>query len=204
MVKKIIAAFDFDGTLTYHDTLVPFLRFVFGNWVVMGKLIFLLPRLVGFPLGLISRQEAKELILTSFLKGLPLAKVELPGEKFAKEKLPLLIRKDAYQRLKSHQAEGHICVLISANLSFYLEPWGKQEGLDSVLTSRLEVKNQVITGKLQGKNCWGEEKVRRLEEVYGPKEGYILYAYGDSRGDQELLELADYPSRRGKEALKNR
>lgn len=193
MEKKIIAAFDFDGTLTYRDTLVPFLRFAFGNGTVIRKLFFLLPWLAGFPLGLISRQEAKELILTSFLRGMPLAKVELLGKDFAEKKLPSLLRKETYQKLKHHQTEGHICVLISANLSFYLEPWGNNEGLDSVLASRLEVKNQVITGKLSGKNCWGEEKVRRLEEIFGPKKNYILYSYGDSRGDLELLNLADYP-----------
>ena len=44
-----------------------------------------------------------------------------------------------------------------------------------------------------GKNCWGTEKVRRLQELVGSKEGYVLYAYGDTRGDRELLEYADHP-----------
>jgi phosphatidylglycerophosphatase C len=191
-VLPVIAAFDFDGTLTYRDTLIPFLRFAFGDWVVLKKIFALLPHLAGFPLGLISRQKAKELILTSFLKGLPLSTVNTWGKAFAESKLRFLIRNKIYQKLKKHQAEGHTCVLISANLSFYLEPWGEQEGLDGVLASRLEVdSNGVITGRLQGKNCWGEEKVRKLVEAYGPKVGYTLFAYGDSKGDQELLDFAD-------------
>lgn len=189
----VIAAFDFDGTLTHRDTLIPFLRFTFGNWVVLRKLLVLLPRLAGFPLGFISRQEAKELILTSFLKGLSIEQVNQWGKEFAEKKLPSLLKKEIYEKLKWHKEQGHTCVLISANLTFYLEPWGKSEGLEAVLASELEIEEEVVTGKLKGKNCWGEEKVRRLEEVFGPKEGYTLYAYGDSRGDQELLELADFP-----------
>lgn len=189
----VIAAFDFDGTLTYRDTLVPFLRFSFGNWVALKKFTALLPRLAGFPLGWISRQDAKELILTSFLKGMSIGKVNALGKEFAEKKLSSLIRSDTYQKLKWHQKQGHICVLISANLSFYLETWGKQEGFSTVLASSLQTENQLVTGKLKGKNCWGEEKVRRLQDAFGPKTGYTLYAYGDSRGDKELLELADYP-----------
>lgn len=204
MIKDlpVIAAFDFDGTLTHRDTLLPFLRFAFGNWVVLKKLLVLLPRLMGFPLRLISRQEAKELILTSFLKGMPLEKVNIWGKKFAEGKLRSLIRENTYQKLRWHQAQGHTCVIVSANLSFYLEPWGRLEGLEVVLASKLALNsNQVVTGKLEGKNCWGEEKVRRLKEAFGPKEGYVLYAYGDSRGDQELLKLADHPFKTGRHLL---
>jgi phosphatidylglycerophosphatase C len=191
---KIIGAFDFDGTLTYRDTLLPFLKFTFGTKVLAKKFLPLLPRLASFPLGLISRQEAKELILTAFLQGLPLSTVEAWGRAFAKGKLPSLIRKEVYQTLKWHQEQGHTSVLISANLSFYLKPWGECEGFDAVLASELEVDHDgLVTGKLKGKNCWGEEKVRRLEVAFGKKEGYMLFAYGDSRGDKELLDFADYP-----------
>lgn len=191
---KILAAFDFDGTLTRRDTLVPFLLFAFGKKKVAWEFFRLLPRLAGFPLGLISRQRAKELILTTFLKGLNVSVVNALGKAFAISTLPSLLRKDTYAKLKWHQTQGHTCVLISANLSFYLAPWAALEKLDAALTSELEVdENQNITGKLKGKNCWGEEKVRRLEIAFGPKKGYTLFAYGDSRGDKELLELAENP-----------
>lgn len=194
----VIAAFDFDGTLTYQDTLIPFLNFTFGPKFTLKKLLRLLPQLSCFLIGLKTRQEAKELILSSFLKGLPLSTVNAWGKDFAQNKLSSLIRNETYQKLKMHQSQGHTCVLISANLSFYLAPWGEFEGLNAVLASELEVNgSQKITGRLLGKNCWGEEKVRRLEEAYGPKQGpkknYTLFAYGDSRGDKELLKLADYP-----------
>jgi phosphatidylglycerophosphatase C len=35
--------------------------------------------------------------------------------------------------------------------------------------------------------------MRRLETLLGPRDGYTLYAYGDSRGDKALLSAADFP-----------
>lgn len=85
-------------------------------------------------------------------------------------------------------------MLISASVDTYLVPWAQRVGFDKVATSLLEIDaNQCITGRLVGKNCWGPEKVRRLQELVGPKEGYVLYAYGDTRGDRELLQYADHP-----------
>ena len=46
---------------------------------------------------------------------------------------------------------------------------------------------------LAGLNCKGPEKVRRLAAHLGPLEGLTLEAYGDSRGDRELLQAAALP-----------
>jgi phosphoserine phosphatase len=46
---------------------------------------------------------------------------------------------------------------------------------------------------LAGANCKGPEKVRRLEAHLGTLVGLELEAYGDSRGDRELLEVATVP-----------
>jgi phosphoserine phosphatase len=44
------------------------------------------------------------------------------------------------------------------------------------------------------KNCYGQEKVNRLLEVEPDRKNYYLYAYGDSRGDREMLAFADFPT----------
>jgi glycosyltransferase 2 family protein len=41
--------------------------------------------------------------------------------------------------------------------------------------------------RLASPNCKGPEKVRRLEQHLGPLEGLTIEAYGDSKGDRELL-----------------
>lgn len=193
-MKPTVAAFDFDGTLTYHDSLIPFLCFMFGHPKTYAKLLGLLPYLAAFPLGLISRKDAKEAILTAFLKDSALRFLETQAALFAKEPLMKLVKPQAWQKYQWHLSQGHTCVLISANLSLYLTPFGKQAGFTHILATELATSaDQLLTGKLLGENCWGEEKVRRLDALFGPKKEYLLYAYGDSKGDEPLLKLADFP-----------
>ena len=48
-----------------------------------------------------------------------------------------------------------------------------------------------LTGRFKTKNCFGQEKVDRLLQAEPHREDYFLTAYGDSRGDRELLAFAD-------------
>lgn len=193
--KTVVAAFDFDGTITKRDTLISFLTFTAGKWQTAKKLTFLSPQLISYLLKLCSRQEIKEAVLDRFFKGMPYHQLEEMGEAFAKSStLSRLIHPAALKRLEWHRRQNHRCILISASIDTYLKPWSIQKGFNELICSKLEVDQKgIVTGHLDGLNCWGAEKERRLLEVVGPRENYILYAYGDSRGDQELLSLADYP-----------
>ena len=194
--KPIIAAFDFDGTLTCCDSLLPFLIYCFGPWKTALGLVQVLPTLLAYLVSLSSRQQTKEKILQRFFKGLSSQELRQMGSNYADTSLQRLLKPDILQKLKCHQSQGHRCILISASIQIYLEPWAASAGFDDILTSRLAFdKNGFATGKLVGLNCWGPEKSRRLLELLGAREGFVLYAYGDSAGDHELLEMADFPSR---------
>lgn len=193
-MKKTIAAFDFDGTITVRDILLPFMDQVFGKWKVGCAVATLLPSLFQFGMGLKNRQQVKEQFLSWLIKGMPLSHFCRLADLFASETLPGMLRQNAIERILWHKNQGHHVVLISANLMPLLTAFTQTYGLDQPLASKLAIdKESALTGKLQGLNCWGEEKRARLIEAYGPKENYTLYAYGDSRGDKELLQLADYP-----------
>lgn len=192
--KQSIAAFDFDGTITYRDSFLVFLFYTFGPLSTVVKLLFLLPHFIGFLIGKVSRKAVKEAIITRFLKGLSLEKVQKFGEKFAREKLDSQLRPEAVERIKWHQARGNRCLIVSASLDIYLVPWAKRHGFEDVLSSRLAIDDHGnITGKLLGNNCRREEKVRRLTEKLGSLSDYTLYAYGDTEGDKEMLKAADFP-----------
>lgn len=195
MSKRIIAAFDFDGTLTKRDTLLPFIRHAVGGRILWRKLLPLAPKMVAFLRRKQSRQQTKESILTHFFRGLPAEQFHSLGQTFAHSPaLAKLLLPQAMKRLQWHKKQKHECILISAAIDTYLEPWHKKAGFTHLICSHPEINpHKVITGRLAGLNCWGPEKVRRLLEYAGPKEDFILYAYGDSRGDHELLQLADFP-----------
>ena len=71
-------------------------------------------------------------------------------------------------------------------------PWAVENGFQEVCGSKLEIIKERLTGRLVGKNCWGPEKVARLEACVGALSSVCLYAYGDTRGDRELLAAATY------------
>ena len=104
-----------------------------------------------------------------------------------------MIREPAMNRLLWHQAKGHQCFLVTASLSFWTQDWAKQHHL-TLISSKGKIVNGIFTGKLDGLNCWGKEKRRRVEALVDPDSIDIIYAYGDSQGDKEMLQWADRAS----------
>lgn len=191
-MNPVVAAFDFDGTLTRHDTLLPFLKEVLGSARLLAVLTRLSPVLAGYATGVIRNDIAKERLLTAALGGMDVATLSALGEAFAADQVPRLLRPVMMNRLRWHHEAGHICIVVSASLGLYLRPWARAYDVQQVICTELETNLQgQVTGHLLGGNCFGHEKARRLAAVLPA--GAVLYAYGDSRGDREMLAMAQYP-----------
>lgn len=191
--KPVVAAFDFDGTLTRRDTLFPFLMYTLGMSVFLRDVLLLSPTLAGYGLGLIRNDIAKEKVFIRCLAGMSVDELRQKGELFAAKVLPNLLRPEAMRRLSWHKQQGHRCVVISASLDLYVRPWAINAGFDDVIATHLQThETGLVSGKLDGANCFGPEKVQRLQALLGVRDNYTLYAYGDSRGDRELLSSSDY------------
>lgn len=190
----VIAAFDFDGTLTYRDTLTPFFIYSRGFARLAWATIRHLPSLFGYVTGAVARKKIKEIYITALFKGIPLEQLRTWGDEFAAAYFEKCIKPEALERLRWHQSKGHTCLLVSANLDVQLDAWAKKLAFEKTICCNIaaDAKGNA-TGLIAGENCWGPEKRNRLEKLLGPKKGYLLYAYGDTRGDHEMLELADYP-----------
>ena len=189
--RRVVAVFDFDGTLTRRDSLLPFLWQVAGPWAFIWNGAVLLPTLLQYALGILENGPAKERVLGQFLAGKPTGEIRAVAESFAAERVPSLLDPEAERRLRWHQEQGHTTVLVTASPELYAQPWAEAEGFDKALGTRLETKDSVFTGQFATPNCYGSEKTRRLE-VEGPDlRGTAVYAYGNSRGDRELLDMAD-------------
>jgi HAD superfamily hydrolase (TIGR01490 family) len=190
--RNTIAAFDFDGTITSCDTLPVFIRFTSTVRKQFFGTLQMLPSLLLFKLKLISNSKAKEKLFAIFFAGMSIENFNQLAEAF----IPLIEKKlkpEAMDKIRWHQERRHQVVIVSASAENWIQPWASKYGIDMVLATQLQVKNQVITGKFLTKNCYGEEKVCRLLKEFPNKASYILYAYGDSNGDKELLALADHP-----------
>lgn len=188
-----IAFFDFDGTLTRNDSLLPFLRSVVGHKKFYRGLIKLTPVLLAYQTGIIRNDVAKQRVLTYFLRGLSRPELETLGEKFAHQCLPGLLSGVGMNKLSWHQSQGHRCLLVSASLDIWLTPWSRIQELEPPLCSALEYQDDLSTGKLQGYNCYGTEKVRRISQwLETAGKHHTIYAYGDNESDMPMLRQADF------------
>ncbi|NJA04836.1 MULTISPECIES: HAD-IB family hydrolase [unclassified Methylomonas] len=187
-----VAFFDFDGTLTRRDSLLPFLRLVAGTPRFVGRMALLSPVLAAYAINLIRNDVAKERVLSYFLEGMEQKSLQRLGANFANERLPDMLRLAGVERLRWHQDQGHTCVLVSASLDVYLTPWASKIGFDDWITSSLEIDDaERIIGRLNGGNCFGEKKVHRIRDWLANKEFSYSYAYGDSSGDIPMLSLVN-------------
>jgi phosphatidylglycerophosphatase C len=191
--RPVIAVFDFDGTLTHRDSLFPFLRMAVGTTRFVRRLFLLSPVLLAYALRLLPNWRAKEMVLAHFFAGWTEKRFCETARAFAVEVLPRQLNREAMSRLQWHQRQGHRVLIVSASLEAYLSIWARAMGVRDVSGTRLAVVNGKLTGRLAGANCYGSEKVRRLAEILGDWREYSIYAYGDSRGDRELLKVATHP-----------
>lgn len=187
--KKVLALFDFDGTLTSQDTLPAFIRFVHGDRHYYQGLASLFPDLLLYKLRILSNQKAKERMLTYFFKGMAEEEFRERCAQFAVEAVPRLLRPagvGALQRLKS---EGARIIVVSASPENWVHPWSSRMGAECIAT-KLEVEAGKITGRIAGMNCHGIEKVNRIRNAVDLSNYDDIYAYGDSKGDSGMLDLA--------------
>lgn len=190
-MRNGIAFFDFDGTITTKDTFLEFIRFSKGNQRFYTGLLLNLPYLIAFKIKLIPNQKAKEKVLQFFFKDAPVADFQEQCALFARKILPKLIRPKAIEEIKKLQQEGTVVVVVSASAENWIQSWVHDFGVE-LIASRLEVIDGRLTGRLIGINCRGKEKVRRILEKYTVSDYAEVYAYGDSKGDEEMLKLAKY------------
>jgi phosphatidylglycerophosphatase C len=186
-----IAAFDVDGTLTWTDSFMLFLRFVRGRWGFITRLIGLLPVFGAYVLRLRDRDATKNLLMSAFLKGISETRFQQYCQDFAQIAYPIIARPDAMARLNSHLGVRDAVALVSASLEGYLRPWAATLGVETVLATQIEVQNGVLTGRMLGANCRCAQKVARIRGHFG--DAPLVAAYGDSRGDLEMLEAAQNP-----------
>jgi phosphatidylglycerophosphatase C len=188
-VKREIAFFDFDGTITTKDTLLEFIKFSKGSFRFYLGFIINAPYLLAFKLGVITNQSAKEKILRFFFHDTPVAVFKKHCEDFSRSVLPKLIRPKAVDEIQKLKQNNTVIVVVSASPESWIEGWAKSLGLE-LIASRLEVRAGKLTGKILGKNCHGDEKVNRITEIYNLSDYSIVAAYGDSNGDKPMLQLA--------------
>lgn len=190
--KETIYVFDFDGTLTNCDTLIAFIRYVNGPWRLLLSLVLFLPKLLLMKLHLRDNGRTKEELFAWHFRGEWISDFIEYSEGFALD-CPQVMREAGMAALRKASDQGARVFVVSASIDNWVEPFF--QGTAQVLGTQLEVDDNRLTGHFTTPNCYGPEKVRRLKEAIPDlernRDKYYIIAYGDSRGDKEMLEFAD-------------
>ena len=187
MPKAKLFAFDFDGTLTTRDTLIEFIRYACGTArFLLGFLLYSL-LLVLMKLRLYSNGKAKQKVFAHFFKGMTIDKFDTLCQDFASTHRHLL-RPEVVSQLEQALSEGAEVLIVSASIDNWVQPFFPKV---KVLGTQIEVIDGRLTGRFLTPNCYGQEKVRRILTLHPDRSAYHLTAYGDSRGDREMLAFAD-------------
>ena len=186
----VLIAFDFDGTLTTKDSFMAFLRWRAGPLGFAAGMIRLIPDAIQYLLRH-DRALIKAAAVKVFLKGLSRPELEADARRFAEHIGPTLFRSDALATWRRWRAKGARPVIVTASPDIIVAPFARSLGADTLIGTRLAFDDKdCVTGALLTANCRGQEKVKRLREVFGD-EVVLAAAYGDTAGDKEMLTLAD-------------
>ncbi len=186
-----IAFFDFDGTITTRDSMLELIKFHHGKRNFLIGLSVLSPWMMAMKLKLISKQKAKEKLLTWFFKDYNVHAFSKICTAFTREKLPQLMNPAAAKKIVEHKRNGDEVVVVTASATNWIEPWCQQNNI-ALLSTPLEATDDKLTGKLAGLNCNDNEKAKRILKKYDLNDYSSVYAYGDTKGDKAMLQLATH------------
>lgn len=193
-MKKKIYCFDFDGTLTTSDTLLEFIKYAKGRGRFLMVFLMYSPLLVLMKLHLYPNWKAKQQIFAHLFAGMRIEKFDALCRGFAEESQHLL-RPKGITLLHEALVAGAQVFIVSASIDNWVRPFFDIRNLKGVqvLGTQIEVEDGKLTGRFKSNNCYGKEKVHRIAEALKSFERseYEIEAFGDSRGDKEMLAFAD-------------
>jgi len=185
-----VSVFDFDGTLTTRDTLIEFIRFVRGDAACLLGFLLFSPLLVLMKLRLYPNGRAKERLFSYFFRGTSVDEMGDFCASFAKNRADLL-RPKGLKEIETTLQRGDDVLVISASISDWVKPFFAHFIGVRVIGTELETENGKLTGRFSTPNCYGREKVVRFKSIYSDRSAVKITAYGDSKGDKEMLDYAD-------------
>lgn len=189
-MKEQIYIYDFDGTLTRRDSFLDFIRYTCGSRSLYCGLLLFSPLLILMKLRLYANGRAKERLFTHFFQGMSIRVFDDLCAKYGLSRADLLL--DAARKAVNEVASnGYRIFIVSASVDRWVLPFFRDVPNVTVIGTQIEVENGLVTGRFSTPNCYGAEKVRRIQALLPYRKQYKLIAHGDSRGDKEMLNYAD-------------
>jgi len=184
-----IAAFDFDGTLLKTDSMRAFLIETYGVWPLI-KLLSRSPSLAAGMMSQSTRGAQRWEVIGPIIGPISAEDLRAKAQNFFHKHGLSLLRPKALKAWQTHRSQNRRCAIVSGSLRPILEPFAQHLGADCLICTEIAYKDQGLIALSE--NCVGPEKLRRIKVHYGDQVK-IHSAYGDTRGDYEMLTAAQFP-----------
>lgn len=186
---KKLYCFDFDGTITYKDTMFMYLKF-YDSTKFRIQFIKHVPLFILLKLKLAETEKVKKSFIGSILKGQTQEKIEKKSKEFFEKNYPGIVRENALDFINNMDRSNTQSLLVTASLDIWAKPFADALQMRLVST-KAEFKNGVFTGNFIGKNCNGKEKLVRIKEEINNAKFDKIIAFGDTSGDKYMLKWAN-------------
>ena len=189
----MVAVFDLDGTLTWRDTLLPYLagflrrhpRRLLGLWRLPIQL-------AAFAVLHRDRGKLKSAVIRMLLGGETRTDLaEWTAEFVAALPARRAFRPGALAALGVHREAGDHLVLLSASPDLYVPAIGTLLGFERTLCTELVWRDHRLEGSLKTANRRGAEKSHCLAWLRTQYPGLEFIAYGNSASDLDHMRKAE-------------
>ena len=189
MVSKKLAIFDIDKTIINGDSMFHLLKYTKIKYpAAKAKLPTLFIKLVLYKLGIINTAKAKEAMFYTFNY--------LNNDDFKDFYSSMLkeqMFKNAIDKMTELKEKGYFILLVSASPEAYLKYFEEEDYVDFVIGTKFKYTNNRFTNQMEGINCKGDEKVKRINSYLSEnnisidKENSV--AFSDSLSDTPMFNL---------------
>lgn len=188
--SEALALFDFDGTLYPHDSFTGFIFYVLKKRHIVWRGLKVLPWILAYYLKLYPAPRMRSKLYSAMFKGCDLKAIQPLALQYTNQVLKNL-DPALFKQLKKHQQLGHKVVLVSATIDLYLKMIAKALNIE-LICSKVEIKNGKLTGRYLTPDCSRMQKKSRVMEAINLADFKMIYAYGNSEEDLEMICLGQY------------
>lgn len=188
------AIFDLDKTISRQGTWSRFIRYATGGgpgfW---AKLPINGWQALKYKAGFADRASVKVCSISLYFEGQHKDALQQKADAFVARDIVQGLRKEARAVIEAHRAAGDRLIIASAAVDLICDAMARELGFDDVICTRLSwAEDGTLQSALDGANCYGAEKLRRVEAFFeGTRPPGPIVFYSDHHTDLPCLNWAD-------------
>lgn len=187
---KNLALFDFDGTLCNKDSFTGFIFYALRKRHIVKQSIKILPWIQAYYLNIYPADAMRAKLFKAMFSEQSATEILNLALEYSQH-LRNSLDAELYQQLLKHKHNNDDVVIVSASVDIYLKDIAELLEVDLICTEA-EIRNNQFTGLYATPDCSNIQKKIRILEKYELHHYDLVYAYGNSKEDLDMLSLADF------------